>query len=209
MEWLKWLIPLVAVAVWILSQLVANQQRRQQGLPRSGPPRDPGDETPPRRPSDDLEKFLEEVRRRKEAQESAAAEPIYSAQEIPARPAHVPRATEGRRKSVAVGSKPQQRRVEPAVVVQPLPSASSPKSRHVAMPSTAPPAAPEAPQALPPPPVVPTAPQAVHRPESLPARTPASPAAKMVRELLKNRQSLGAAFLLREILDRPLCKRRR
>jgi hypothetical protein len=30
----------------------------------------------------------------------------------------------------------------------------------------------------------------------------------MVRDLLKSRQTLAAAILLREVLDPPLCKRR-
>jgi hypothetical protein len=40
-------------------------------------------------------------------------------------------------------------------------------------------------------------------------RTPVSPAVSLVLDLLRNRQSLAAAVVLREILDRPVSRRRR
>ena len=200
MEWVKWLIPVVVVAVIIISQLAAKQPTRQPPppLPRPRPPRDPDDSAAPRRTSEDLEKFLEEVKRRKQSEETAA-EPLYTAQEIPARPA--PRPVEQRRQSVAVDSKPQRRSQPRVVVVEP----AAPKLRQLAMPSSEVAVL----QALQAPASPADAPQAIHRPEALPTVAALPPAAKMVRGLLKNRQSLRAALLLREILDQPLSKRRR
>ena len=40
MEWLKLLIPIIAVAVYIISQLAANQQNRRRPTPRALPPPD-------------------------------------------------------------------------------------------------------------------------------------------------------------------------
>ncbi len=195
MEWLKLLIPIIAVAVYIISQLAANQQNRRKPAPRPLPP--PDDFEPPRerRPSPDLEKFLEEVRQRKEEkdrrQEAEAEEP--------------PRRQPEPRRRLPVTTKPPRRRDEPVIVVQPasLPAGSS--SRTVTMPSSVPAgvAPVQATQAPPPPP------QALHRPEALPTRTPQSASVKMVGELLKNRQALSAALLLREILGPPLSRRRR
>lgn len=74
-------------------------------------------------------------------------------------------------------------------------------------------------QPIPPPPAPRT--MATNEPAPLPAdpglpiaaaasvrRMAYPPAARLVRQLLKDRQSLRAAILLREVLDAPLCKRR-
>jgi hypothetical protein len=190
MDWISYLVIFLFVAVYILNQLAKSQQQKP---PR--PQRDE-DEAPRRRPVTQLEKFLEDMQRRKEGEDVRTAAPIYEAVEVPPKPA-APRSLEQRRKSAAPAGKKPPRRAEARVVIEP--------SRQLAMPSLAPAAVPEN-QTLPPPP---DAPQAIHRPEALPAKAPQSPAVKMVHALLKNRQALGAAFLLREILDRPRCRRPR
>jgi hypothetical protein len=185
MDWISYLVITLFVAVYILNQLAKSQQRKP-------PPRAEReeDEAPPRRrrPMTQLEKFLEDMQRRKEGEDVRTAAPIYEAVEVPPKPAPppLPRSLEQRRKSAAPAGKKPPRRSEARVVIEPAPPPES--------------------QPLPPPP---EAPQATHRPEALPAMAPQSPAVKMVRALLKNRQSLGAAFLLREILDRPRCRRPR
>jgi hypothetical protein len=207
MEWLKLLIPLIAVAVWILSHLAGNQQNQRRQAPRPQPPFDPDQEPRhPGRAASELERFLEDVKRRKEMEQ--VPEAILIAEEVaPPRkaPPPLPRPVEQRRKSVPIGVKPPQRRRELAALVQPLPVTPAPTSRTVTMPSSAVAEvqAPQATQAPPPPP------QALHRPEALPTKASKSEAVKLVQHLLRNRQALAGAFLLREILDKPLSKRRR
>jgi hypothetical protein len=184
MDWISLLVIFLFVAVFILNQLAKSQQRK-------APPRAERDEDEApqrrRRPMTQLEKFLEDMQRRKEGEDVRTAAPIYEAVEVPSKPAPPPlRTVEQRRKPAAPVVKKPPRRVEARVVIEPSPPA----------PESQPPPSPEAPQPI-------------HRPEALPAKAPQSPAVKMVRALLKNRQSLGAAFLLREILDRPRCRRPR
>jgi hypothetical protein len=220
-KWLTWLIPLIAIAVWILSQLAGNQQQTKRPSPRPFPPRDP-EQDPRSRAPGDLEEFLESMKRRKEAEEQTAAEreraereraaadravaqPVLIAEEVVpprASPPPLPRPVEQRRKSVPVGNKKPPRRTEPVIVIEPPPVV-----RTVPMPMPA--AAPAVTLAtLPAVPAVPATPPAIHRPEALPAKTSLPPVARMVRDLLKSRQTLAAAILLREVLDPPLCKRR-
>src|SRR5262245_21081185 len=185
MDWISYLVITLFVAVYILNQLAKSQQRK-------APPRaEREEEEAPqrrRRPMTQLEKFLEDMQRRKEGEDVRTAAPIYEAVEVPPKPAPppLPRPLEQRRKPAVPVVKKPPRRVDARVVIEPSPPA----------PESQPPQAPEAPQP-------------VHRPEALPAKAPQSPAVKMVRALLKNRQSLGAAFLLREIFDRPRCRRPR
>lgn len=215
MEWIKWLIPLIAIAVWILSQLAGNQQEQKRPSPRPLPPRDPDQDPRARRASEDLEEFLEKIKRRKDADERTAAEPVVLIAEEVAAPRPAPRRTappplprpvEQRRKSAPIGGKRPERRPEPVVLAEPISLAPEEWSRMAAMPT---PAVPQAPQALPAAPAAPGAPQALHRPEALPGKASLPPAARLVRELLKSRQSLAAAVLLREVLDAPLCRRAR
>jgi hypothetical protein len=218
MDWVKWIIPLIVIALYILGHL-ASMQREQPRRPMARspqPPPDP-DERAKRRPaSSDLESFLDEMRQRKRLEE----EPVLAEESSRPLPRHEPRRGDERSKSRAVGSKPPQtkppqtkppqRRTEPVVVVQPMPVSAAPPSLP-AVRSTTPTITIKAatPMAPPPPPARPAAPQAA--PQRLDAPTvtakPVSPLAGVVVDLLKSRQSLAAAFLLREILDRPLSQR--
>ena len=71
MDWIKLAIPLIAVAVWIVSNL-ANQQKEQRKLPRVPPPpakpRDPHDPlaTEPVAKPDEDNKYREEMQRKRE-----------------------------------------------------------------------------------------------------------------------------------------------
>mgnify|MGYP001558898964 CR=1 FL=1 len=185
MQWQIWIIPLIALAVFILSQLGAKQQQQSRASSRPPLPRDPneGQFASPRRGSQELEEFLEEIKRRKRAAEEQ--EPVYVAKEVPPRP------VEKRRSA----GKPPPRRGEPVIVVQSFPSEAAPPPVAMPMPQEAP--------------IRPDAPQPIFRPEALPAKTAATPVAKLVRDLLGHRKSMRAAFLLREVLDAPLSKRRR
>jgi hypothetical protein len=221
-DWIQWLIILIPIAIWILSNLFSTQReqtRRQAGA---------GEESPRRTSSSsELESFLEEMRQRKPAQERPV-EPVV-VEEAPRsppawqeakpeapKPPPVPRREERRPKqrdergegrgsrSRPVGSKPPQRRAEPVIVV-PVEPAPAP-------PLAAPPVVLAAPTIK-----LPTEPPSAPPPPLPPARfdaprvkpPPRSPAAQIVADLIKNRQAVAAAFLLREILDRPLCQRRR
>ena len=77
MNWVSWLIPLIAVAVWILSNMARNREE-QRRPPRSLPP-PPTDESSrgdahsgprPRRSAVEIEQFLQDVRRRRDAGDS-------------------------------------------------------------------------------------------------------------------------------------------
>lgn len=221
-DWLRLLIPLIVVAVWILSHLAGGQQQNQKrpAPPRPLPPQDPDDGARPQRAAREMEQFLEEVRRRKqEVEEKSQPTPVSIAEEVQRpRPIPLPRrqdsaTLEQRRRTVPIGAKRPQRSLEPVIVLQPLPVTATlavpgEGTQSVAMPRPGVeiPQAPQANQALPPPPA---APQALNRPEVMPTHGRQTAAMKMVRELLKNRQTLRAAFLLREVFDPPLSKRRR
>jgi hypothetical protein len=76
MDWVKWIIPLIAVAVWILSNLAKNREepRRQRTAP---PPRPDDGMGPSRRLTPvEVDRFLEEVRRRREAAEGKTKKPL-------------------------------------------------------------------------------------------------------------------------------------
>jgi hypothetical protein len=229
MDWIKLLIPLIAIAVWILSHL-ASSQREQREQPRRPPPRpSPPDQDNPGRPrssSAELESFLEEMRQRKQYEKDQPAEAVVVKEAPrPKPPPPLPRRDDRRderredrrderRKSRPVGSRPPQRRTEPVIVVTPEPAA--PLSPRAAAPRAAAPTITAGATPMPltlsvAPPTVGaaslTGPFAVQHVEV--PWTQAPPVARMVTELLRNRQTLPAAFLLREILDRPLSQRPR
>src|SRR5947209_3848958 len=78
MHWEILIIPLIALGVWILGTLFRGvEDERQRNRPRR--PGEGGSRVPPRRSGTDLERFLEESRRRREAAERAPAseEPFF------------------------------------------------------------------------------------------------------------------------------------
>jgi hypothetical protein len=194
MHWEILIIPLIALGVWILGTLFkgAENDPVKRGVRR---PSSSSGRAPARRPVTDLDRFLEEARRRREAEER---------RKVPAPP---PRPATTR---VPLSERPSRNLDVPS---RPVPTARRaeevPAVIPVAQPSSAREAAPEA--AL----VVPRAKRVVEAsppPPSAPVTTRdtrPSPILQQVRSLLSKPQTAGAAFVLREILDRPRCQRRR
>jgi hypothetical protein len=199
MHWEILIIPLIALVVWLLGTLFKGENDpAKRGTRRPG---SPSGRVPARRPVTDLDRFLEEARRRRESEErrkAPAAPPPRTA------PTRVPLSERpSRNLDVASRPVPTARRVEEV-------TAAVPAARPVPQPATIREAASEAALVVPrpqpvteaPPPPPPPAPATTR--ESKP-----SPIAQQVRSLLSNPQSAGAAFVLREIFDRPRCQRRR
>jgi hypothetical protein len=224
MDWIKLLIPLIAIAVWILSHLASNQREQpRRPAPRPQPDGDnPRGENPrPRSSSAELESFLEEMRQRKQYDKDQPVEPVVVEEAPRPKPPPVPRREpprredrrDDRRKSRSVGSKPPQRRSEPVIVVTPeaAPLSAMPPARSSAPLITAGATPVQLTLSVAPPTVGTSSggPLTLQHLEAPKMQTAPAPAARMVRELLKNRQSLGAVILLREILDRPLSQRPR
>ena len=182
MDWIKLVIPLIAVAVWILSNLAKNRDetRRQ----RTAPPPKPEDGMGParRRTPAEVDKFLEEVRRRREALEGKLKKPLSPP------PAPVPLAQ-------TVPEFPRARTIPPPLPMPPPPRPEIRRSSvsEPVMAKLVPTPAPE------PEVVVPAAPRVT--------ALPSSPQVRQTLALLRDRKTLVTVMLLREILDQPLCKR--
>ncbi|MBM4068698.1 MAG: hypothetical protein FJ271_07105 [Planctomycetes bacterium] len=209
MDWLKLIIPLIFVAVWIISQLAKN---KEQAAGRAKPPPLPlDDEEAPRarRSASEVDRFLEEVRRRRARAEGRTDSPAVAdrprskpiAQRPPPRPAPEP-----------ARSLPPLAQVPPPL---PIPSLATPT-----LPLPAPPPLPAPRKATP---VTSSSrlPQAeiaiaevVSADRLAPlvagtvARPARSPAVMQALNLLGSRQSLVAAIVLREILGPPVSKRK-
>jgi hypothetical protein len=145
------------------------------------PPRREGDEFAPKRPATSLDRTLEEARRRRQ-------QPVR-------RPTLRP---EVRRPVLLEEVKEPPRPPAPAkpIVLQlaePEPPRPQPRAEF------APPPPPSAPAAAPPARVA-EVPQV--------ATQPASPVVSQVRQLLRSPRSAAAAFVLREVLGAPRCRRR-
>lgn len=219
MQWEIWLVPLIAMAVWILGSLlrgnVEDRQRNNNG-PQRPNPREPGpQEGRPRKPATDLEKFLEEVHRRRQATEKGEDEPSQE----PPRP-------------IPVVEKPVSR-PQPRIVPAPLRQPPQPKrTQRTAAPTvrrTRPRQSMEEPVVLdvvvvqePQPPLVqPVAPPSVIPSGDVvvmsaalrtPPTTPRSSTPRVtpsLAALLSSRQNLRNAFILKEIFDPPLSRRKK
>jgi hypothetical protein len=195
MPWEVLIIPLIGVAVWILAAIFRGLEDLME---KDRPARNPDDGArvpvpPRRRPVTDLDRFLDEARRRRESPPRRKAEA-----EEPPRPA---------------------RTIESAVEVPPP---AKPRERAAPRPRPASPPRPAAPQmemppvvvvtpAEPPPPLAPALPVEAPKPPPAPAaavRQP-SPGLARLREALKDRNALMTAIMLGEVLGRPACERRR
>ena len=89
MDWITYLVLLLIAAGYILNHL-AKRQEQNQPPRRPAPPLDPDAEPRPRRATTQLEKFLEDMQRRKVGEDVRTAEPIYDAVEVPAKPVPPP-----------------------------------------------------------------------------------------------------------------------
>jgi hypothetical protein len=181
MHWEILIIPLIALGVWIIGTLFKSEdEKTKQGVGRRGKV---SGRAPGRRVVTDLDRFLEEARRRREPEErrkvpqpSRAPVARPPLRERPTRPQEPPRvATPVIVKEEVLVALPAPRPVAPPPVAQPV---TSPTLAREASPPPAP-------------------------------STRTSPIAQQVRSLLSKPQTAAAAFVLREIFDRPLCKRRR
>jgi hypothetical protein len=211
MDWWQLIPLLVVVAAYIIKQIMAAQQEAAAQRDRRQV-----FQTPPR-PKDDAEvagERAESDRRLEEASERTGDEqrsrttpkrhiPMPNPQVVVVKPRRVPRyEPPSRAEERALPEVVSPPRSELPRVVKPLP-AKPPASIPL------PPVAPEAAQlaammaknSLPTAPLVPVITNVTVKKQS--------PAARTALEMLKNRQNIAAAFVLREVLDRPLSKRRR
>jgi hypothetical protein len=185
MHWEILIIPLIALGVWILGTLfkTGEDDKTKKNLRRPGGVSGRGSG---RRPVTDLDRFLEEARRRREVEERPKPPPSAPVRPTTPRPSQRP----ALQRETPPVAPPVARRVEAPPVVS--------VARPVAQPARAEPVLVAAPTRDEPPPA-PT----VTRP------TQPSPILLQVRSLLSKPQTAGAAFVLREIFDRPLSLRRR
>jgi hypothetical protein len=196
MHWEVLVIPLIALGVWIIGTLFKSEEdktKKPVGRRGNGPGRAPG-----RRVVTDLDRFLEEARRRREPEERRKAPPTPPSRaptpsrpplrERPSRPQETPRvASPPLLKEEGVVVLPAPRPIAQPPIVEPTPTrglthleaarAGTQQTREVSVPPT---------------------------PGSRP-----SPIVQQVRSLLSKPQTAATAFVLREVFDRPLCKRRR
>jgi hypothetical protein len=177
-----WLIPVIAIGVWLLAALIRNANQKGKAMPPEPQPQG----RPRRRPtSNEIDRFLEEVRRRQQAQRRPADEDVPEVQPVVIEPTPRPPPPPVRRTPPAsvTRAKPSPVTVRTVAAVDNIPVALAVDAR----PSTtiAPIPAPEPPQAR------------------LPGHL------VELQRLLHSPQGIRAAFLLNEILGPPKCRRRR
>jgi hypothetical protein len=198
MDWIKGTLLLIVVAGWVLSAL-AKKREPPRGLRAvAPPPRDDGDASAPprrRRSAGEVDKFLEEVRRRRESMEGRKP------QQEPLRPPVMPPVvTPSVVRSVEPRVPPPPRRLPQP---PPLPT-PRPQSRRTAAIVAADPVRAEIPEVMPAP-ITPTDPlintTTIRRPMG-------SVTMRQTLALLNNRESLMAAMMLQEIIQRPVSKRK-
>jgi hypothetical protein len=216
------LILLVPLGVWILSSVFKSDDERPGS--RQGNGSRPGAQ---RRPVTDLERFLEEARRRREMADRRQ-QPEGEARPAPSREARTPAISERRPARTVPPPQPRRRQVEgpaprtnrPPVLLEAVPDNSTVvltpridppglESRRV---ETTRPMAAELPRAMPVPlpvPVVAAPPPPPPAPAVPGARTAPPPALAQLMELLRSPRSAATAIVLREVFNQPLCRRRR
>jgi hypothetical protein len=183
MNWQIWIVPVIALAVWILLQMRAPDAPPQQ--PRQRPPE--GDR--PRQPSGDVGRFLEEIERlrRQAAPERRERPPMVEAAPVESTgPAAFERP-----------SPPPPRVEKPKKVKKPRPVPVT-----VVAPAAALPILDVLPVDPPRPHVAPTV-AAPQKPRRI------APAAAQLTSLLQTPGSLQTAILLQEVLGPPRCRRKR
>ena len=213
MNWELLIVPLIALGVWILTSIFrgAEEAKDQPRQPAPGA-------TPPSRPASELDRFLEEARRRRDkAQAPPAPEEVPLAMPVavlppvapPPRPEPKPRKREPQ-----VTSSPRKREPAPAsssrATNEPLmariedrPSFVNPASAQ-ANPMMALPTNMETPSL----PTLPSPTMNTPATANDQSRRDASPLRAALSSMLRDRKSLATAFILHEILDKPLCMRR-
>jgi hypothetical protein len=219
------LILLVPLGVWILSSVFKSEDERPGSRQGNG-----SRPTAQRRPVTDLERFLEEARRRRESADKrqqpegeAPARPAPSREVRPSsgserRPARTPPPPPQPRRRQVEGPAPRSNR--PPVLLEAVPDSSTvvltpriepprPEPRRVE-PLRPLPAEPSRSMPVPAPtPVVSAAPPLPPAPPVAGSRTAPPPAVAQLVELLRSPRSAATAIILREVFDQPLCRRRR
>lgn len=224
MPWEILIIPLIAFGVWLLGTIFRGAEEN----PRQARARNERDgEGRTRRSAADLDRFLQDARRRREERQNSETPEVKPVEPEPvARPAPPPpvRRANPRRQA------PRQRPAQPVPVAIPEPPrrvvADSPPPAPTPRPVVLLELAPES--ASPPPPPPPKAEPAVaaipllsplpiasnvQRPRPIETKLEAKkqavpPAIAILGQLLRSPQNMGAAFLLREVLDAPLSIRK-
>ncbi len=212
--WESLIIPLIALAVWILSTVFRGEE--EQPKERARRPGTEGRPRQPRRATTELDRFLEAARARRN-------NPVTKPAEEDGPPQPEPMVLE----AMPVEQPPENPRPRPPRTLErqpkPRPAKASPPLAEPVRVPVAMPVGPAAqitlPSALPLVPVTElrtprlqprgaaAAAPAVIVPPTQPRR--AAPAALKLLEMLKDKQTLAAAVMLREVFDRPLALRRR
>jgi hypothetical protein len=207
------LVLLVPLGVWVFSTIFRGNNERQAPRPGSAPR-----PSSPRRPVTDLDRFLEEARRRREAAErgqTVSSEPVSR----PAPPREVRPAPPVERRPVRANPPVRRRNVETApprparapVMLEPVaeaptpsfppPRVEAPRPEPVRVEASPPPPAPPASQ--------PAAAALTPMPRPAGSRRAQSPMLVQLADLLRSPRAAGTAVVLKEIFDRPLSQRRR
>jgi hypothetical protein len=205
MDFTVLIIPLLALGIWILGTVFGKAEE-----PARPPARRPEARRPPMpapgAPSTDLDRFLDEARRRREAAERRAAPPAPAPTVTPTpSPRPVSPRTEAPRPTVRTS---ERRPPRPREAPRPEPTRREVRVEPTPMPT---PTALVA-EAIPVAEVVGdltlTGVAAIATPAAAVARRPVSPAIAQVLGLLRSPRDARVAILLREILDPPLALRR-
>jgi hypothetical protein len=208
MGWELILIVLVPLGVWILSNVFRGDDDRAGNKPQNARPA-----AASRRPVSDLDRFLEEARRRREAGErrpppEASPPPRPEPRPVP------PRETRPARSTASASRRPVQtastRPNRPPVLLEPVPDASSsmPSPARLEMVGMEPARVDSSlPQTHLPMAVALVAAPAAPRISADRANT--SPTLTRLTELLRGPEAAGMAFALRAVFDPPLSRRQR
>jgi hypothetical protein len=219
-NWQAWIVPVIALGVWILSHLLRGNEQDKKAPPRG---RQPGENPPGRakEPLTDLDRFLREVNRRRQNAEERrtgpAAKPpiVLTAQPIVERP----------RPSVPKPARPAPPQRRQAARPVPAPSKSA-TPKFQPEPLTVLPADGKTEHAIPLPAseqtplAFPTSSEIIRiaTPAALATAAKMAPAIRQASTtstpppfltLLSSAENLRTAIVLREIFDPPLSKRRR
>jgi hypothetical protein len=206
--WEIWLALIGAAAVWIVGHLLrqgaqADEKGDQARQGERRPPGRPPGAGPRQPPRTELDRFLQEVNRRKQMAEERGRppQPAARSERRPVRPQPAPAERPPARRMVepiqeVIPVEPPRPQLDPTRRVEPAPvvALADPDPRSAGGTAAAP-----APVLLA---AVPTA--------FPPTRRQAqSPALRRLGAMFRSKENLCAAMMLREILDRPISHRRR
>jgi hypothetical protein len=198
--WDVWIIPIIAIAVWIIGALVRSREE-DRGRKVTRPVGRPGSPQGPEAATE-LDRFLRELHRRRqvteqqEARERAAAPPL-TVEPVSPRPRPVPPERTGPRRPAPRTT----RRPVAGPVRQTIPTV-------IPVTQPVPVAAPSPPSVQPVPVATVAAPVESPPPEAIPVLPP-SHLKQTLDGLLQSPDRLRAAVVLQEILGPPVCCRRR